>query len=300
MNLDAATIIVNGVELPVLTYREQRVITTEMLAKFYGTAEERIRQNYARNEDRFEAGKHYFKLEGSELASLRVSFSDSQNASKMRFLMLWTKRGAARHAKVLDTDQAWEVFDALEDAYFNPRRAAPPYQDDEPEVPYDRLDPVLMRELRLSGNKALVQGYCVVKGLTPEYLNRILNQHGIPTLLKAPDGDDPQAAPLELLAAEVPMNYDRQDDLHWYLLRETFTRICGDYDVTATGRMLAARGLLSRGQDSLTKRLNAKTWGFGEHGKISFFAIRKRLAQFATTPASPDRPQPNQDGRNGL
>jgi hypothetical protein len=35
-----------------------------------------------------------------------------------------TERGAARHAKMLDTDQAWEVFERLEDAYFRP--AAPP------------------------------------------------------------------------------------------------------------------------------------------------------------------------------
>ncbi|MDR8143073.1 hypothetical protein XC08_22250, partial [Acinetobacter baumannii] len=29
-----------------------------------------------------------------------------------------TERGAARHAKMLDTDQAWEVFEQLEDCYF--------------------------------------------------------------------------------------------------------------------------------------------------------------------------------------
>ena len=35
-------------------------------------------------------------------------------------LICWTERGAARHAKLLETDQAWEVFERLEDAYFNP------------------------------------------------------------------------------------------------------------------------------------------------------------------------------------
>ncbi|MDL9985518.1 hypothetical protein QS817_20565, partial [Providencia rettgeri] len=30
----------------------------------------------------------------------------------------WTERGAARHAKMLDTDNAWDVFEALEDFYF--------------------------------------------------------------------------------------------------------------------------------------------------------------------------------------
>ncbi len=34
-------------------------------------------------------------------------------------LYLWTKRGAARHAKMLSTDRAWEVFEQLEDTYFN-------------------------------------------------------------------------------------------------------------------------------------------------------------------------------------
>ena len=35
--------------------------------------------------------------------------------------MLWTRRGASRHSKMLGTDKAWEMFDALEENYFNPR-----------------------------------------------------------------------------------------------------------------------------------------------------------------------------------
>lgn len=33
-------------------------------------------------------------------------------------LYLWTKRGAARHAKMLNTSRAREVFELLENAYF--------------------------------------------------------------------------------------------------------------------------------------------------------------------------------------
>ena len=40
-------------------------------------------------------------------------------AANLNALYLWTKRGAARHAKMLNTDRAWEVFEALEDNYFN-------------------------------------------------------------------------------------------------------------------------------------------------------------------------------------
>lgn len=103
-----------------ITHNAIPVITTELLARLYGTDPVRIRQGYKRNADRFVCGKHYFKVEGKELADLRVSLSYSQNpvSPKVRSLILWTERGAARHAKMLETDQAWEVFEKLEDCYF--------------------------------------------------------------------------------------------------------------------------------------------------------------------------------------
>jgi hypothetical protein len=56
-------------------------------------------------------------------------------------LLLWTERGAARHAKILDTDQAWEVFERLEDAYFRARDAAPPGQQALPAPQPQPADP---------------------------------------------------------------------------------------------------------------------------------------------------------------
>ena len=98
------------------------VITTELLAQLYGTDSVRIRQNHSRNEDRFVVGKHYFLVEGEELRELKHRVSQSYSvkiARNVRSLILWTERGAARHAKMLETDQAWEVFEKLEDCYFN-------------------------------------------------------------------------------------------------------------------------------------------------------------------------------------
>ena len=95
------------------------VITTNLLAQLYETEDVRIRQNFDRNQDRFVEGKHYFKITGTELKNLRVSQRYLQISSKTRSLILWTERGAARHAKMLDTDQAWEVFEKLEDSYFS-------------------------------------------------------------------------------------------------------------------------------------------------------------------------------------
>ena len=116
MSSSTSVVTINAVNLPVLNYRDQRVITTEYLAQLYGTEVVRIRQNHARNPDRFDPDKHFFKVEGDELSSLKILSSqlDQHTAS----LILWTERGAARHAKMLDTDQAWAVFDQLEKAYF--------------------------------------------------------------------------------------------------------------------------------------------------------------------------------------
>lgn len=96
------------------------VITTELLARLYGTDPHSITKNHRSNVDRFVAGKHFFKLEGADLKAFKNKVTDSDLvASRAKHLILWTERGAARHAKMLETDQAWEVFEKLEDCYFN-------------------------------------------------------------------------------------------------------------------------------------------------------------------------------------
>ncbi|KHS45267.1 ORF6N domain-containing protein [Hafnia paralvei] len=103
-----------------VTYKNTPVITTELLAKLYGTDTNNIKVNYTRNADRFICGKHYFKLEGAALREFKDKVTQSNLvASRAKHLILWTERGAARHAKMLETDQAWEVFEKLEDCYFS-------------------------------------------------------------------------------------------------------------------------------------------------------------------------------------
>ncbi len=110
---------INNQEISIVNFKSIPVVTTEMLASFYGTETIRIQQNHSRNLERFVEGKHFFKLVGEELKSFKKALTSlkivSQNA---KHLVLWTERGAARHAKMLDTDQAWEVFEKLEDCYF--------------------------------------------------------------------------------------------------------------------------------------------------------------------------------------
>ena len=105
-------------------YRAERVLTTEQLAQAYECEPNNIKKNFNSNKEHFEEGRHYYKVEGDALNDLRVTFSDLQISPKTRCLYLWTRRGASRHSKMLGTDKAWEMFDALEENYFNPRPKA--------------------------------------------------------------------------------------------------------------------------------------------------------------------------------
>ncbi|ENZ3214107.1 ORF6N domain-containing protein [Salmonella enterica] len=113
--------------LSIISHGSIPVVTTELLANLYGTDTDNIKKNFGRNTERFTEGKHYFKLTGEELRSFKYKVTDCpfvKIAGNVRHLMLWTERGAARHAKMLETDQAWEVFERLEDCYFSQKQPA--------------------------------------------------------------------------------------------------------------------------------------------------------------------------------
>jgi hypothetical protein len=121
--------------LSLVAHNNTPVITTELLAQLYVTEQKHIQQNFSRNAERFIEGKHFIKLQGADLRDFRLQVTNShaqnlqpslrgvQISPKTRHLILWTERGAARHAKMLDTDQAWEVFEKLEDCYFTKKPA---------------------------------------------------------------------------------------------------------------------------------------------------------------------------------
>ncbi|CAI3198855.1 ORF6N domain-containing protein [Clostridium neonatale] len=107
-----------------LEFNKQRIMTTKVLAEQFGTEDRRITENFSRNEERFKKGKHYILLQGEELREFKRNYAESVSAN-INKLYLWTDRGAARHAKILDTDEAWEVYEELEDNYFNPKKQQP-------------------------------------------------------------------------------------------------------------------------------------------------------------------------------
>ena len=136
--------------LTVVEYADQRVMTTKQLAEVFGTDTKNIRNNFSYNKDRFVEGRDYYFLEGEDLQAFFKSFYESQdnkqsggdmqnnlcaknfgsqnnlcntqnqfgNIQKIRNLILYTERGANRHAKILNTDEAWKQFDYIEEVYF--------------------------------------------------------------------------------------------------------------------------------------------------------------------------------------
>lgn len=95
----------------------QRVLTTAQLAEAYGTDRKEISKNFSNNKSRYEEGRHYFALTGAEKRDFcnRLKICDGAKAT---VLYLWTECGALLHAKSLNTDKAWEVYEFLVESYF--------------------------------------------------------------------------------------------------------------------------------------------------------------------------------------
>ncbi len=105
--------------LVTIKFKNQNVITTELLAEVYETDINNIQVNFKNHKDNFKEGKHYFLLKGEALKEFKNHLNNIQLVGKRASsLYLWTERGANRHCKILDTDKAWEQFDNLEETYF--------------------------------------------------------------------------------------------------------------------------------------------------------------------------------------
>jgi hypothetical protein len=113
---------VNDKQIVAVEWNGERVITTAQLAEVYGTDVNNVQNNFANNKERFKEETHYYLLTGEELKKFKNLVNNIDLvAKKTSQLYLWTRRGASRHCKILDTDKAWQQFDCLEENYFNPQ-----------------------------------------------------------------------------------------------------------------------------------------------------------------------------------
>lgn len=121
--------------LSVTEYEGIRVLTSKQLAEAYGTTPDVIGYNYRYNRERYKEGKHYIMLEKQALREYKITNVEIQRSlPKISKLYLWTEKGALLHAKSLNTDKAWEVYDYLVDFYFRVK--------EKPVVKETKLEPV--------------------------------------------------------------------------------------------------------------------------------------------------------------
>lgn len=95
-----------------------KVLATRQIAEAYGVSKDKIIYNFNYNKDRYVLGKHYIEVFGEELRRLKRTCEIQSSFKYAKTLYLWTEKGALLHAKSLNTDKAWEVYDYLVDFYF--------------------------------------------------------------------------------------------------------------------------------------------------------------------------------------
>ncbi len=112
-------------QLPaIINVRGIRALTSEQIACCYEVKEKQIRQNFVNNRRHYIEGKHFIAFTGDDLRAFKNSVENFDLVGKnANVLYLWTEKGALLHAKSLNTDKAWEVYDYLVDHYFRAQEA---------------------------------------------------------------------------------------------------------------------------------------------------------------------------------
>lgn len=112
-------------KLDVVEVRGTRVLTTRQIADMYGVPKDKIIYNFNYNKSKYILGKHYIEVSGDELRRLKTTCENQMSFKYAKSLYLWTEKGALLHAKSLNTDKAWEVYDYLVDFYFRAKEKQP-------------------------------------------------------------------------------------------------------------------------------------------------------------------------------
>lgn len=117
-----------------------KVLTSKQIAEAYNTTTDTIKTNFNANRNRFVEKKHYIALTGDELKTFKKQVRNPYLvANRASHLYLWTEKGALLHAKSLNTDKAWEVYDYLVDFYFRAK--------EKPDLPEKKeVTPVQIKE----------------------------------------------------------------------------------------------------------------------------------------------------------
>ncbi len=157
-------------KLQVIEQSGQRLLTTKQIAEAYGTDVKTVQYNFRYNKRKYREGKHYIELTGDALKELKTRSEFQSSLKYVKRIYLWTEKGALLHAKSINTDKAWEVYDWLVDFYFRVK--------EESSLPEEEV------RLDVASNRAVqdklkeLDEYCItIRCLIKEYGARLTPSH---------------------------------------------------------------------------------------------------------------------------
>ncbi|GBC63462.1 hypothetical protein DENIS_4456 [Desulfonema ishimotonii] len=116
---------ISGTEIPVIEYRNERVITFKNIDRVHQRPEGTASRNFKANRTRFVQKKHFYLIDNAKKDEFRLFGIDIPP----RGLTLITERGYLLLVKSFTDDLAWEIQERLIDGYFR----AKAYEQTRPE-----------------------------------------------------------------------------------------------------------------------------------------------------------------------
>ena len=114
-------------EIPVVSGgfgRDRMCILAKTVAEIHGVELKAVNQNISRNEKRFKDGVDVIDLKNSVTLSYpdleQLGYS-KQSIANAKHIYLLSERGYAKLIKIMDTDEAWDIYEELLDSYFHMR-----------------------------------------------------------------------------------------------------------------------------------------------------------------------------------
>jgi hypothetical protein len=124
---------IEGYDLHQFFWNGVPVVTYDQIALVHKVNSKTVRRAFNENTERFEAGKHFYRLDFTEASQLLASIEVRPSANG---LIVFTERGYLLLVKPMRNDMAWRVQEMMIDAYFRVQDAQtiPP-----PETALDKL-----------------------------------------------------------------------------------------------------------------------------------------------------------------
>lgn len=108
---------IHNIQLPVVEYRGQRVVTLAMIDQVHERPEGTARRNFNEHRGRFSQERHFLEVTADEIRTGSIEQAFAPRTAKG---VLMTERGYLMLVKAFTDDLAWEVQEQLVERYFRP------------------------------------------------------------------------------------------------------------------------------------------------------------------------------------